>query len=133
MAWSCSKSSIARLMRLAMISPLTGCGKMQEGRHSGARAFAREPGTQDHGPMKSVAWPVFMGSGPGPDGPPRNDTRVFSTLLMLAGNGAGSEYSTAGRRCPLGLGAGRHLAVAQRLRHVPPPDRGRTVEVGGRA
>src|SRR6516225_11243464 len=74
MAWSCSKSSIARLMRLAIISP-----------------------------------------------------------RMLAGNSASSEYSTAARRCPLGLGAGGHLAVAQRLRDVPPPDRGRAVEVGERA
>src|SRR5690242_21928725 len=31
--------------------------------------FAREPGTQEHGPVKSMAWPVFLGSGPGPDGP----------------------------------------------------------------
>ena len=39
--------------------------------------FACEPGTQEHGLEKSIAWPVFMGSGPGPDGPSRNDTRVF--------------------------------------------------------
>ena len=38
---------------------------------------AREPGIQEHGPEKSIAWPVFMGSGPGPDGPSRKDTRVF--------------------------------------------------------
>ena len=28
----------------------------------GAR-IAREPGTQEHGPEESTAWPVFMGSG----------------------------------------------------------------------
>ena len=38
---------------------------------------AREPGIQEHGPEKSIAWPVFMGSGPGPDGPSRNDALVF--------------------------------------------------------
>jgi hypothetical protein len=45
--------------------------------------FAREPGIQEYGPEKSIAWPVFMGSGPAPYGPSRNDTRVFSALLEL--------------------------------------------------
>src|SRR5947209_16010153 len=72
MAWSCCSSSIARLMRLAMTSPLSLVG-------------------------------------------------------------AGAKYSAADRGCPLNLGAGFHLAVAQRLGHVPPPDDGRTVEVGERA
>jgi hypothetical protein len=39
--------------------------------------FAREPGIQEHGREKSIAWPVFTGSGPAPDGASRNDTRVF--------------------------------------------------------
>jgi hypothetical protein len=50
---------------------MLGCG------HSGARAFAREPGIQEHRLQKSWAWPMFMGSGPGPEGPSRNDSRVF--------------------------------------------------------
>jgi hypothetical protein len=39
--------------------------------------FAREPGIQEHGPKKSMSWPVLMESGPGPVGPSRNDTGVF--------------------------------------------------------
>jgi hypothetical protein len=50
---------------------------MHEPRHSGARGIAREPGTQEHGQDESMVWPVCMGSGPRPDGPSRNDTRVF--------------------------------------------------------
>ena len=38
---------------------------------------AREPGNQEHGPEKSTGWPVYMGFGPGPGGPSRNDIRVF--------------------------------------------------------
>ena len=34
-------------------------------------------GIQKHGPAKSMAWPVFMAARPRPDGPSRNDTRVF--------------------------------------------------------
>src|SRR5690242_12529344 len=37
----------------------------------------RELGIQEHSREKSMHWPVFIGSGPGPDGPSRNDTRVF--------------------------------------------------------
>ena len=36
--------------------------------------FAREPGIEAHRPKKSVVSPLFMDSGPGPDGPSRNDT-----------------------------------------------------------
>src|SRR5262249_18031026 len=42
--------------------------KRRNAGHSAARALAREPGTQEHGPKKSIARPVFMGFGPGPDG-----------------------------------------------------------------
>jgi hypothetical protein len=41
------------------------------------RGPAREPGTHEHQLEKSGAWPVFMGSGLGPEGPPRNDSGVF--------------------------------------------------------
>src|SRR3954467_10056440 len=52
------------------------------GKNAGTSSFrgagsAREPGIQEHGREKSMARPVFMGSGPGPDRPSRNDTRVF--------------------------------------------------------
>ena len=58
---------------------------MQEHRHSGARAFPSEPGIQEHGPEKSISWPVFLDSGPGPFGPSRNDPGVFShPALMFA-------------------------------------------------
>ena len=46
---------------------------------------AREPGTQEHGPEKSMAWPVFMVSGPGPDGPSRNDGRLFQHPASVHG------------------------------------------------
>ena len=39
--------------------------------------FAREPGSHEHRFLKSMAWPVFLGSGPGPEGPSRNDSEVF--------------------------------------------------------
>src|SRR5207237_1860053 len=55
----------SRLLKNAGTSSFRGAGS------------AREPGIQEHGPEKSIAWPVFMGSGPGPDGPSRNDTRGF--------------------------------------------------------
>jgi len=58
-----------------------GCRKMQECRHSGARpraaglaavpGIAGKPGAQEHRSDKSMAWPVFIGSGPDPDGPSR--------------------------------------------------------------
>ena len=38
---------------------------------------AREPGTHEHRRGKIRAWPVIMGSGPGPCGPSRNDDRIF--------------------------------------------------------
>jgi hypothetical protein len=40
---------------------------------------ARNLGTRTR---EIMAWPVFMVSGPAPDGPSRNDTRVFSSLLV---------------------------------------------------
>jgi hypothetical protein len=55
----------SRLLKNAETSSFRGAGS------------AREPGNQEHGPEKSIAWPVFMGSRPGPDGPSRNDARVF--------------------------------------------------------
>jgi hypothetical protein len=45
---------------------------------------AREPGIQEHGPEKSMAWPVFLGSGPAPDGSSRNDTRVFQCPVKFS-------------------------------------------------
>jgi hypothetical protein len=56
------------------------------GKNAGTSSFrgagsAREPGIQEHGREKSKARPVFMGSGPGPDRPSRNDTRVFQQLV----------------------------------------------------
>src|SRR5262249_51385531 len=39
--------------------------------------IAREPGTQEHGLERTMVWPVFVGSGPDPGGPSRNDTRFF--------------------------------------------------------
>ena len=45
--------------------------------------FARGPGIQEHGPDTPMAWLVFIVSGPGPDGPSRNDARLFSNLLGM--------------------------------------------------
>src|SRR5580700_4013479 len=53
---------------------------MQEHLTFRGASSAREPRIQEHRPEKSVAWPVFMGSGPGPDWPSRNDTRVLPEL-----------------------------------------------------
>ena len=39
--------------------------------------FARESGIHEHEVVKSMAWPVFLDSGPGPEGPSRNDGRAF--------------------------------------------------------
>jgi hypothetical protein len=38
---------------------------------------ARQPGNHEYSLAKSMAWPVFLNSGPGPKGPSRNDRRVF--------------------------------------------------------
>jgi hypothetical protein len=54
--------------------------------------FAREPGIQEYGPEKSIAWPVFMGSGPAPYGPSRNDTRVFQRPVRTAQALAGTQH-----------------------------------------
>jgi hypothetical protein len=45
--------------------------------------FAREPGIHEHGLMKSMVWPVFLDSGPGPKGRPGMTTKFFRTLLGL--------------------------------------------------
>ena len=45
------------------------------------RGLAREPGIHEHQLEKSGVWPVFMASGLDPEGPPRNDSRVFRSLL----------------------------------------------------
>src|SRR5438270_6368824 len=77
---------------------------------------AREPGIHEHGPEKSVVWPVFMGSGPGPDGPSRNDTRVFQHP---------ARDGLAGDRVSLFAA----LLLPRRHPHPnPPPSRGRAVE-----
>jgi hypothetical protein len=52
--------------------------------------FAREPGTHEHGPAGAEHEPVFMGPGPGPDGPSRNDdlaveTTGFFVSIFMAG------------------------------------------------
>src|SRR5690348_14615544 len=44
---------------------------------------AREPAIQEHAPEKSMAWPVCMVSGPGPDGPSRNDGRLLQHPARL--------------------------------------------------
>jgi hypothetical protein len=64
--------ALARCLKGAMTSSFRGAGE------------AREPGIQKHGPEKSMARPVFMDSGSGPEGPSRNDTRVFGILLIVA-------------------------------------------------
>ena len=67
---TCNISS-SRLRKNAGTSSFRGAG------------FAREPGIQEHGSKKSMAWPVFMVSGPGHDGPSRNDARLFQHLAKL--------------------------------------------------
>ena len=49
--------------------------------HSGFAGFAREPGIHEHGLMKSMVWPVFLDSGPGPKGRPGMTAKFFRTLL----------------------------------------------------
>jgi hypothetical protein len=53
---------------------------MQEHRHSGARALRANPESKN---TERDQWlgPVSMVSVPGPDGPSRNDARLFSSLL----------------------------------------------------
>ncbi len=43
-------------------------------------ARGRELGIHKQRPEKSMAWPVFMVSGPGPHGPSRNDRGFFRIL-----------------------------------------------------
>jgi hypothetical protein len=62
--------------------PSAGWRKMHDPRHSGARASPASPEPKNTGTRNQWAWPVCMGSRPGPDGPSRNDTRVFSSLLV---------------------------------------------------
>src|ERR1700720_2604185 len=45
--------------------------------------FAREPGIHEHRLMKSMVWPVFLDSGPGPKGRPGMTAKFFRTLLEL--------------------------------------------------
>src|SRR6202011_3812740 len=74
-AWPPRRSwRVTRSLRHRAISRLRKNAGTSSFRSAG---FAREPGIQEHGPEKSMDWPVFMVSGPGPDGPSRNDTRVF--------------------------------------------------------
>jgi hypothetical protein len=47
---------------------------------AGVPGITREPGSQER--LLSMGWPVFMGSGPGPEGLSRNDSRVFRNLLV---------------------------------------------------
>ena len=43
--------------------------------------FAREPGTHEHGLMKSMVCPVFLDFGPGPKSRPGMTAKFFRTLL----------------------------------------------------
>src|SRR5882724_12463650 len=45
---------------------LRGCHEIRDSRQSGARAAAREPGSDEHRPAPSWESPVSIGSGPGP-------------------------------------------------------------------
>ena len=56
---------------------------MQKHCHSGARALPASPESRNTDLNKSMAWPVFMVSGPGPDGPSRNDARLFQHPAKL--------------------------------------------------
>jgi hypothetical protein len=47
------------------ISELGGAERWRNVVMRGA-CLAREPGIQEHGPARSMGWPVFMGSGPAP-------------------------------------------------------------------
>src|SRR5215471_11352241 len=57
-----------------------GCGNAGMSSFRG-EGIVREPGIPEHGHGKLVGWPVFMPSGPGPDGPSRNDMGVFCDVL----------------------------------------------------
>jgi hypothetical protein len=61
--------------------------------------FAREPGTQELRPARIGVKLVFMASGPGPQGPSRNDDLVGSTNFFasvfragVARDGAGLQF-----------------------------------------
>ena len=60
---------------------LAGCGKNADGWSFRGAGFAREPGIHEHGLMKSMVWPVFLDSGPGPKGRPGMTAKFFRTLL----------------------------------------------------
>src|SRR5271169_2302570 len=87
-----SKGQWLILMRLLSISRLRKNAGTSSFRGAGC---AREPESQEHGPDKSIAWPVFMGSGPGPDGPSRNNTRVFQ--LPVSGSGGWLSHKVESR------------------------------------
>src|SRR5215510_3566251 len=76
--------------------------------------IAREPETQEHGIEKTMAWPVFVGSGPDPGGPSRNDTRFFqhpaSTILA-------SPAVTQGQQAPITRDGLTDAGEAQRMPH----------------
>ncbi len=54
--------------------PQQGAGNAEALSFRGA-GFAREPEIHEHEPIKAVVRPVFLASGPGPEGPSRNDGR----------------------------------------------------------
>ena len=69
------------VVRRAAKEPLAGCGKNADGWSFRGAGFAREPGIHEHGLMKSMVWPVFSDSGPGPKGRPGMTAKFFRALL----------------------------------------------------
>ena len=59
--------------------------------------LARELGIHEHGIAKSMARPVFLDSGPGPEGPSRNDSRVFPHPAHMAVGGGRQKMRASGR------------------------------------
>src|ERR1700730_4145392 len=66
-----------------IVGNLAGCGKNADGWSFRGAGFAPAPRIHEDGLMKSMVWPVFLDSGPGPKGRPGMTAKFFRTLLEL--------------------------------------------------
>ncbi len=67
-------------------------------------ARGRDPGNHQHSPVKSMVWLMFMGSRPGPQGPSRNDNRVFPQPLKKSPQPRPPQIAPFSLRRPISCG-----------------------------